>query len=134
MTIGRPTFASDNWSGIHPDVLAAIIAANAGHAPAYGADPVTAEAVRLFRQHFGEGAEVFFTFNGTGANVVGLQSMLYPFQCVICADGAHINVDECGAPEKHLGSKLVPVPTPDGKLTPGLVESVATGAGNEHHV
>jgi threonine aldolase len=134
MTIGRPTFASDNWSGIHPDVLAAIIAANAGHAPAYGADPVTAEAVRLFRQHFGEGAEVFFTFNGTGANVVGLQSMLYPFQCVICADGAHINVDECGAPEKHLGSKLVPVPTPDGKLTPDLVESVATGAGNEHHV
>src|ERR1035441_7938865 len=75
MTIGRPPFASDNWPGIHPDVLAAIIAANAGHAPAYGADPVTAEAVRLFRQHFGEGAEVFFTFNGTGANVVGLQSI-----------------------------------------------------------
>ena len=79
----------------------------------------------LFRQHFGEDAEVFFVFNGTGANVVGLQSLLRPFEAVICADSAHINVDECGAPERFLGSKLVAVPTTDGKLTPELVARAA---------
>jgi threonine aldolase len=152
---GRRTFASDNWSGIHPEVLAAIAEANGtgtdtgtknniakgtdtggggGHAPSYGADPITAEAVRLFQRHFGEDAEVLFCFNGTGANVVGLQSLLRPFEAVICAESAHINVDECGAPERHLGSKLIAVPTPDGKLTPELVEGAAIGTGDEHHV
>ncbi len=132
----RRTFASDNWSGIHPQVLAAIVEANdnGGHAPSYGADPVTAEAIALFRRHFGAGAEVFFTFNGTGANVVGLQSLLRPFEAVICAESAHINVDECGAPEHHLGSKLIHIPTADGKLTPELVEEAATGVGDEHRV
>jgi threonine aldolase len=134
MTIERPTFASDNWSGMHPDVLAAVVAANGGQAAAYGADRMTAEAIRLFRQHFGDGAEVFFAFNGTGANIVGLASMLLPFQSVICADTAHINTDECGALERQLGSKLITVATPDGKLTPDLVEAAATGRGNEHHV
>jgi threonine aldolase len=133
---GPRTFASDNWSGIHPDVLAAIVAANdhLDHVPSYGADPVTAEAMALFSKHFGDDAKVFFAFNGTGANVVGLQSLLRPFEAVICAESAHINVDECGAPERHLGSKLVAVPTPDGKLTPELVEAAATGVGDEHHV
>ena len=130
----RHQFASDNWSGIHPDVLGAIAAANVGHAPAYGEDPVTERADGLFRDQFGEDAEVFFVFNGTGANVVGLQSLLRPFEAVICADGAHINVDECGAPERFLGSKLVAVPTTDGKLTPELVEAAAGGVGDEHHV
>jgi threonine aldolase len=136
MSAGRRTFASDNWSGIHPTVLAAIVAANEGrdHAPSYGADPVTAEAIGLFHRHFGDDAEVFFAFNGTGANVVGLQSLLRPFEAVICADTAHINVDECGAPERHLGSKLIAVPTRDGKLTPDLVEAAALGTGDEHHV
>lgn len=134
MTTVRRAFASDNWSGIHPDVLAAITEANADHAPSYGDDLVTTEALRLFRQHFGDDAEVFFAFNGTGANVVGLQSLLRPFEAVICAEGAHINVDECGAPERFLGSKLIAVATSDGKLTPELVEIAAVGTGDEHHV
>jgi threonine aldolase len=136
MTASRRTFASDNWSGIHPTVLAAIVAANedGDHAPSYGADPITAEATSLFRRHFGDEAQVFFAFNGTGANVVGLQSLLRPFEAVICAETAHINVDECGAPERYLGSKLIAVPTPDGKLTPALVEAAAVGTGDEHHV
>ena len=131
---GARTFASDNWAGIHPSVLDAMVAANGDHVPAYGADPVTARAIALFKEHFGEDADVYLAFNGTGANVVGLESMLRPFEAVICAEGAHINVDECGAPERFLGSKLITVPTPDGKLTPALVEAAAVGVGDEHHV
>lgn len=133
MTQAARTFASDNCAGIHPQVLAAISEANVGHAPSYGADPVTSEATELFRQHFGK-AEVFFTFNGTGANVVGLQSLLRPFEAVICGESAHINVDECGAPERFLGSKLITVPTVNGKLTPEVVDAAVTGVGDEHHV
>lgn len=128
------TFASDNWAGVHPEVMDAIVRANDGHAPAYGADATTEEAVRLFRHHFGPDTEVYLCFNGTGANVVGLQSMLRPFEAVICADGAHIAVDECGAPERFLGSKLLTVPTPDGKLTPRLAAAAVGGVGDEHHV
>ena len=134
MTPEQRTFASDNYAGIHPEVLAAIAEANVGHAPSYGADQVTTEAIELFREHFGHDAQVFFTFNGTGANVVGLQSLLRPFEAVICADSAHINVDECGAPERFLGSKLIAVATPDGKLTPDLVDAAVTGTGDEHRV
>jgi threonine aldolase len=127
-------FASDNWAGLHPAVLEAIAEANTGHADSYGADPLTLHATGLFKQHFGEDADVYFVFNGTGANVVGLQSLLRPFEAVICADTAHINVDECGAPERFLGSKLIPVATPDGKLTPALAERAVTGIGDEHRV
>jgi threonine aldolase len=131
----RPrTFASDNWSGVHPDVLAAVVGCNADHAPAYGDDPVTAQATALFKDHFGAEAEVFLAFNGTGANVIGLQSLLRPFEAVICAATAHIYTDECGAPERFLGSKLIPVPTSDGKLTPGMLDDAARGVGDEHHV
>ena len=132
--VGPRAFASDNWAGIHPEVLEAIARANVGHAESYGADPVTTEAIGHFRRHFGADADVYFAFNGTGANVVGLQSLLRPFEAVICAESAHINVDECGAPERFLGSKLVALPTPDGKLTPELVERSVTGIGDEHHV
>jgi threonine aldolase len=132
---GRRTFASDNWSGAHPEVLEAVARANdGGHTPSYGADPWTAEAHRLLAEHFGPDTEVYFAFNGTGTNVVGLQSLLRPFEAVICAQGAHIDVDECGAPERFLGSKLLPVATPDGKLTPPSAASVLTGIGDEHHV
>jgi len=134
MNVGSPSFASDNYAGAHPAVLAAIQDANHSHTPAYGADPVTAHAEQLFRDHFGDHVQTLFTFNGTGANVVSLQAMLRPYENVICAETAHINVDECGAPERFLGSKLVDLPTPEGKLTPELVEAATLGAGDQHHV
>ena len=127
------SFASDNYAGVHPDVLTAILAANVGHATSYGADPITADAVACFRRHLGEQAEVAFVFNGTGANVVGLNLLLRPWEHVVCARTAHVNVDECGAPERLLGVKLVDVDTPDGKLTPDHVRSVHARVGNEHH-
>ena len=130
----RRTFASDNWAGVHPEVLEAVVRANVGHAPAYGADAVTEEALELIRSHFGEETEAYLCFNGTGTNVVGLQSMLRPHEAVICAEGAHIDVDECGAPERFLGSKLLAVPTEDGKLTPVSAASAVAGVGDEHHV
>ncbi|WP_315900858.1 low specificity L-threonine aldolase [Microbacterium esteraromaticum] len=125
-------FASDNYSGIHPEVLAAIAAANGGHQVAYGEDQYTARLSEVFVQHFGEGVEAFPVFNGTGANVVGLQSMLPRWGAVISASTAHINVDEGGAPEKVGGLKLLTVPTEDGKLTPELVDREAWGWGDEH--
>ncbi len=130
----RRTFASDNFAGVHPEVLEGVLRANTGHATSYGDDPITAEAHRLFRQHFGEAAQIFLTFNGTGANVVGLQSMLRPYEAVICSANAHIYVDECGAPERFLGSKLVPMVAPDGKLTPNVIEGALVGIGDEHRV
>lgn len=130
--MGQHSFASDNYAGAHPDVLHAIAAANVGHATAYGADPVTADAVAAFRRHLGEQAEVAFVFNGTGANVVGLGLLLRPWEHVVCARTAHVNVDECGAPERLLGVKLMGVDTPDGKLTPELVRSMHIGIGDEH--
>lgn len=109
-------FGSDNNSGVHPAVMQALIDANQGHVPGYGDDPYTARAVADFRALFGQDAEVFLVFNGTAANVTGLSAALEPYQAVICAESAHINVDECGAPEKFSGGKLLDLPTPDGKL------------------
>ncbi|WP_298587228.1 low specificity L-threonine aldolase [uncultured Kocuria sp.] len=125
-------FASDNYSGIHPEVLDALAEANGGHQVAYGGDAYTARLQDVIVQHFGEGASVWPVFNGTGANVVGLQSMLPRWGAVICADTAHIHVDEGGAPEKSGGLKLLPIPTGDGKLTPGLIAAEAWGWGDEH--
>lgn len=125
-------FASDNYSGIHPEVLAAIAAANDGHQVAYGEDAYTDRLQEVFRSHFGADAEAFPVFNGTGANVTGLQSMLPRWGAVISASTAHINVDEGGAPERIGGFKLLTVPTDDGKLTPELVDREAWGWGDEH--
>jgi threonine aldolase len=125
-------FKSDNCAGIHPEVLAALVAANGGHQPSYGGDVYTERLQEVFRGHFGERAEAYPVFNGTGANVVGLQSMTDRWSAVICAEGAHINMDECGAPEKVGGLKLLPVPTADGKLTPELVARHAHGWGDVH--
>ncbi|GAT73726.1 threonine aldolase [Microbacterium sp. HM58-2] len=125
-------FASDNYSGVHPEVLAAISRANGGHQVAYGEDAYTARLQEVFEQHFGEGVQAFPVFNGTGANVTGLQSMLPRWGAVIAASTAHINVDEGGAPEKIGGFKLLTVPTDDGKLTPELVDREAWGWGDEH--
>ncbi|MEV8267969.1 low specificity L-threonine aldolase [Microbacterium sp. NPDC076911] len=125
-------FASDNYSGIHPEVLAAIAAANQGHQVAYGEDVYTARLQEVFTHHFGEGVEAFPVFNGTGANVIGLQSMLPRWGAVIAASTAHINVDEGGAPERVAGIKLLTVPTDDGKLTTDLIDREAWGWGDEH--
>jgi threonine aldolase len=127
-------FASDNYAGVHPNVLAKLAEVNVGHMVSYGDDPITAQAVEKFRELLGEQVEVFFVFNGTGANVASLQSLLRPWQNVICTYNAHINWDEAGAPERILGSKLVDVRTPDGKLTPSLIRENFIGRGDVHHV
>jgi threonine aldolase len=126
------SFASDNYAGVHPEVLAAIAAANGGHQVAYGEDQYTARLRDVVRAQFGERAEVFPVFNGTGANVVSLTSVLPRWGAVVAAQTAHINTDEAGAPERMTGIKLLTVPTPDGKLTPDLVAREAWGWGDEH--
>ncbi|MEU2039352.1 threonine aldolase family protein [Nocardia niwae] len=126
-------FASDNNASVHPDIMAALTAANVGHQPAYGADLHTARLRELIKDYFGERAEVYPVFNGSGANVVGLQAMCDRWSAVICPESAHINLDECGAPEKVAGLKVIPVPTRDGKLTPELLDRHAWGFGDEHH-
>ena len=128
------SFASDNNAGAHPEVLAALSRVNTGHVPAYGDDPFTAAAVAVMREHLGSEAEIFFVFGGTGANVLGLDAVMRPFEAVICSAHAHVQVDECGAPERHVGCKMLGVPAPDGKLTAATVASRLTGIGNEHHV
>ena len=125
-------FASDNYSGVHPEVLSAIAAANEGHQIAYGEDAYTARLQEVFAAHFGAGVQAFPVFNGTGANVTALQSMLPRWGAVIAASTAHINVDEGGAPERVAGIKILNVPTEDGKLTPDLVDREAWGWGDEH--
>jgi threonine aldolase len=128
----RKSFGSDNHSGMHPAVLRAIVEANAGDAVAYGADAWTARAVGELRRLAGGDGEVYLVLNGSGANVLGLGLLLARHEAVICAESAHINTDECGAPERILGTKLLTVPAPDGKLTPELIASRLAGRGDEH--
>jgi threonine aldolase len=131
----QPTrnFASDNNAGVHPEILEAIVRANQGHVIAYGDDPYTRSAVKKFEEHFGPDIAVFFTFNGTGANVLGLQALTRPFHSVLCSDYAHIYVDECGAPEKHTGCKLLPLPQQGGKISLESVRHAYHGVGDQHH-
>ena len=112
--------------------MRAIVEANAGDAVAYGADPWTARAVGELRRRAGGDGEVYLVLNGSGANVLGLGLLLARHEAVICAESAHINTDECGAPERILGTKLLTVPAPDGKLTPELIASRLAGRGDEH--
>jgi threonine aldolase len=128
------SFASDNNAGVHPEVLEAIARANQGHVVAYGDDPYTRSAIAKFEEHFGAGIDVFFTFNGTGANVLSLQALNRPYHAVLCSDYAHIYSDECGAPEKHTGCKLIPLPHHDGKVTLDAVRHAYHGIGDQHHV
>jgi threonine aldolase len=128
------SFASDNNAGVHPKVLEAIAAVNQGHVVGYGDDPYTEEAIENFKQHFGKDIEVFIVFNGTAANCLGLKALTESYQAVICADGAHIYTDECGAPEKFTGCKLIPIAAPDGKLTVESVSHAYHGIGDQHHV
>jgi threonine aldolase len=127
-------FASDNHAGALPEVLEAVARANVGHAGSYGADEWTARVEELFRREFGPEARTALVFNGTGANVVALQAVCRPFEAVVCASSAHLNVDECGAPERVAGIKLLPLDTPHGKLTPELVASRLVRFGDEHAV
>lgn len=125
-------FASDNYAGVHPEVMAAIVAVNQGHQVAYGADETTAQLDALAVSMFGAGASVFPVFNGTGANVVALQACANRWQAVICVSGAHINADEGGAPEKMAGLKLYGIESADGKLTPELIATQVYDIGFVH--
>lgn len=127
------SFASDNYSGIHPDILNAIQQANTEHIGSYGNDRYTEAAVNKFKEHFGNDIEVFFVYNGTGANVLGLSAMTKSFHSILCPELAHINVDESTAPEKFLGCKIIGVPAPDGKLTPEAVEERIIRLQDQHH-
>ena len=126
-------FGSDNHSGISPEVIEAIAKANTEHALAYGDDEYTQRLERLVKDTFGEQARAYLVFNGTGANVLSIDAMCRSHEAVVCAETAHINVDECGAPQRIVGCRLLTVDTPDGKLTPALVKTRLHGFGFEHH-
>ena len=129
----RRGFASDNYAGVHPEILAAIATANGGHQVSYGADVYTARLQEVLADQFGAGVQGFGVFNGTGANVVGLQSLLPHWGAVICAETAHINTDENGAPERVAGIKLLTVPTADGKLRPADLDRFPRHLEDVHH-
>jgi threonine aldolase len=128
------SFASDNNAGVHVAVLKAVAQANLGHAVGYGDDVYTESAVHKFKQHFGRDIDVFMVFNGTAANCLSLKSLTDSYHAVICSEAAHIYTDECGAPEKFTGCKLIPIPAPDGKLTVESVSHAYHGIGDQHHV
>jgi threonine aldolase len=130
----KTTFASDNASGVAPEVLEALVAANEGYSIAYGDDDLTEELRSEMNTIFGQEVSTFLAWGGTGANVVALQSLIQPWQGVVCTQSSHINVDECGAPERFLGSKLIDLPSPDAKLTPDLVTAQLDVLGVVHHV
>ncbi len=126
------SFASDNYSGIHPEILEAIQQANLHHEISYGDDSFTQKAISIFEKEFGD-VSVLFTFNGTGANVICLKSCTLPFQSVICSNMAHIHVDECGAPTQSIGCTLLPLQTENGKLTPEIIKPLLSRIGNVHN-
>ena len=128
------SFASDNNAGIHHEILAALTAANSGHVVAYGDDSYTKSALDKFKLTFGEKIDTYFVFGGTAANVIGLQTITRPYNAIICAETAHINVDECGAPEKFTGCKLLGIPTNDGKIRVEEIKAWLHGVGDQHHV
>ena len=126
-------FASDNNSGVHPAIFKLMEEVNTGHVVGYGDDQFTQKAIKVFKDKFGENTEIFFVFNGTGANVLSLSTVTQSFNSVICAETAHIQEDECGAPEKFTGCKLLPVDPINGKLTPNAIQHHLTGFDFEHH-
>ncbi len=132
MTTNR-TFASDNYAGVHPVIMEALLRANAGHASSYGADDFTQRAIARFKEQLGDDIEVFFAYNGTGANVLGLSALMQSHNSIICSDLAHINVDESTAPEKFMGCKLVTIPTIDGKIYPAQIEERIRRVDDQHH-
>ncbi len=127
------SFASDNYSGVHPQVINALVEANSNHQISYGDDELSKYVNSLFKNEFGD-VEILYTFNGTGANMVSLRCCLLPFQSVICAETAHIVMDECGGPTQITGSTMQTLKTSDGKLTPELIETLLSRKGDVHHV
>jgi threonine aldolase len=130
----RRGFASDNAATIHPEILAAITRANVGHAYGYGHDDLTRGLDARFREHFGQLARAYPVWGGTAANVLSIRATCRPWEAVICAQSAHLNVDECGAPEAIAGVKLLTAAAEDGKLTPAMVEGLIERVGDEHAV
>lgn len=126
-------FASDNNAGIHPDIMKQLAAVNVGHTLGYGSDQYTARAKELFKEHLGNETEIFFVFTGTAANVLGLSGIVRSWNSVITAFTAHIEQDECGAPEKFTGCKVLSVDTPDGKIKTGSLKKHMHGFDFEHH-
>jgi threonine aldolase len=126
-------FASDNNAGIHPDIIKEVISSNVGHALGYGSDVYTQEALRIFKEVFGSSTETFFVFTGTAANVLGLSSIMRSWNSVIAASSAHLEQDECGAPEKIIGGKVLSVESPDGKINTEMLEKHMHGFDFEHH-
>ena len=129
----RRGFASDNNAGVHPDILKAVQKVNEGHVIAYGDDPYTKRAVEKFIEHFGDNVDVYFIYNGTAANVLGIKTLTKSYNSVICSDLAHLHVDECGAPEKYTGCKILTIQSPDGKLTTDGIKKHLHGFNFEHH-
>src|SRR5690242_9950545 len=127
----RKSFGSDNHAGVHPAILQAIADVNPGDAVSYGADEQTGQVTAGLREAFGAD-EAFLVLNGSGANVLGLSLLLRRHEAVVCAGSAHIYTDECGAPERLVGTKLLPVPTPDGKITPEGIAMHLAGRGDDH--
>lgn len=126
-------FGSDNFSGVLPEVFKALEEAAYGHQHSYGDDDYTAKAIQDFKAVFGDHIEVYFVYNGTGANILGLSAFVRSYNAIICTETAHINVDECGAIQKQAGCKLLTLPTFDGKLNTGLLQNHMHGFGDQHH-
>lgn len=126
-------FASDNYSGVHPEIMEALHQANHEHMGSYGADEITVRVIKKFKSLFGDDTEVFFVYNGTGANVLGLTAATQSFNAIICSELAHINVDESTAPEKFTGCKLIGLPTTNGKIYADQVENRIQRIGDQHH-
>jgi threonine aldolase len=127
------TFASDNYSGVHPDIMEALNRANSGHAGSYGSDEYTVRAIQKFKEYFGENIEVFFVYNGTGANILGLSTLTHSYNSIICSDLAHIHVDESTAAEKFTGCRQVTISTRDGKIYPHDIEDKIQRVDDQHH-
>lgn len=127
------SLASDNYSGVHPEIMEALNRANLEHMGSYGADAITQRTISKFKEYFGPDIEVFFVYNGTGANVLGLSALTQSYHSIICSELAHINVDESTAPEKFTGCKLIGISTKDGKIYPDQVEQKIQRLGDQHH-
>ena len=129
----KHTFGSDNYSGVHPDIMEALQRANQGHGASYGSDELTANAIKKFKEYFGEGIDVFFVYNGTGANVLALSALTHSFNAIICSELAHIHIDESTANEKFTGCRQATVPTKNGKIYPHQIEEKIQRLDDQHH-